>query len=153
MKKGLFVLFLGLLVVVSMVACNGGATFPECNEGFAEGCLIVKIANEHGVCLEAVGNALIVANGAAIGTGLYTAEGALSAVKEIDTALDKSLTDIAFQALVNSKIGAYPGLIEISSIYMSSFDAGIELDDESRAILQSWLRNRIVPILERYTAT
>jgi hypothetical protein len=131
-----------------MPGCND---FPECNNGYTPNCQLVNVANSLGACLEDIGDSLIVANAFAIGFKKYTVEQALEACNEIVEALDTNLTDLVFRDLVNSKLSGYPGLVEVSGVYIAKFNTGQLMDRESKAIIQGWLRSEVIPTLELYT--
>lgn len=144
-----FSLLLACMLFFGLIGCAGQIPFPDCNDHYNPSKL-KEIAARHKVCLQDVGNGLIVANGIAIGIKAYTAQDAISVVDDAIELLNKSVSEIAFASFVGDYLTKFPGLIEVSSIYLDGFDSDKYLDKESKVIIQTYLRERVKPILERY---
>ena len=148
MKK----LILGCLVIIMSGLISGCAMlpFPQCNERFNQDAMLVTAAKDMHVCLDEVGNGLILANGVAISMAkLYTAEQALRAVNEWVGLLQAPILDTVFQNTVYDSIGAFPELIILTDAFTVYFSQGEIIDQPSRELLISYLENRVVPMLEK----
>lgn len=145
MKKS-YLLLLALGFALTFVSCIKSIDFPECNNRLGD-CTIVRIANDHGVCLDQIGNGLIIANAVCIGNEAYTRQQAAKAIQDVISVLDEPITALAFKVLIDSKIGRFPGMLEVSSIYLSYFDGEAVLDTRSRDIVKDWLKTRVLPVI------
>jgi hypothetical protein len=139
-------------LVILLTIFTGCSTipFPECNNTYAPDSKLLQIATKYNVCLRDVGNGIIVANGIAIGVGAYTVEKAIKEVNNTIKFLNTDITELAFQAFAVERLRQFPGLIEVSAIYLPEFDSIRPMDKESKVIIQTFLRGEVLPMLERY---
>lgn len=145
MKRKLLIQWLFLFF---LVGCGHLANLPSVCDHLEQSRLCV-ISQKYDVRLEDVGNILIVANAVAIGQGLYTVDDAIKVMKELRSVLNDPISYALFKAKVDESIRAYPGLIEVASIYFAELGGitdNMYLDD--RNLLKGWLDKQIL-ILER----
>lgn len=150
MKK-LFIIV--LLSIAMMCGCAMQAyKFPECNNQYAQESLLAKIANDHGVCLQDVGNGIMTVSMLKFCVKPDIVKDALSAAEKINDDLNYDITDIAFKELVEDQFKAaiLADLIEINAPYLSYFNTGNAVDKESRLIIQSFLTGTFIPRLKTY---
>jgi len=138
-----------LLILMIMAACSA-IPYPDCNKNFPPECRLMQIADKFGVCLRDVGNGLIIANGIAIGRNAYTVQEAVNEIEGIIELLNRDILETEFRDHVLSQLKQYPGLLEVTMIYMHEFNMPRVLDKESRVIIQTYLRNKVLPILNAY---
>ncbi|MFA5507744.1 MAG: hypothetical protein WC423_20105 [Vulcanimicrobiota bacterium] len=137
-----------LCAVMLLVGC--ATPWPACNERFSEASALRQIADEAKICLDDVGNALLIANGMAIQHAkTHTAWQALDAVGSWITLLQRpGLTLAEFRQAVVTRAAAFPELILITSAFDLQFNSPQVIDPASRDILTTYLRDRVKPILE-----
>lgn len=147
MKKLVFI----LIAVMILGFCGCALTpFPQCNERFNQEAYLVMVANDMKVCLDDVGNSLILANGVAISVAkLYTAEQALKAVNDWIEVLRSPIIDTVFKDTVYASIGDFPELFILTDAFTLYFNTGDIIDQPSREILVSYLEKRVKPVLEK----
>jgi len=134
-------------ILVGTYGC-AGHKFPECNAKMDQSALLVKIANDHRLCLQDVGNSLIVANGVNISIArLYTAQQAMIAVDKWIAALKTPITAQAFKALALADIQAFPELILLTEAFTAGFDLPTVIDKPSVNILIGYLEEQVKPML------
>jgi hypothetical protein len=138
-----------VFIAISMTAC-AVQKWPVCNDKYSEGAKLRQIADDHEVCLETVGNSLIVANALATGFELWEAEEALKVSRDLVALLGTNVSEIMFRGFVVDELTRFPGLLEISMIYITGFDSGRFMDKESKAIVVGYLEGKVIPILEAH---
>ena len=139
-----------LLCALAFVASCALMPFPECNQRFNRDAKIVQIAMDKGLCLDEIGNALILANGVNISIAkLYTAEQALNAVESWSNLLRKPISDILFYDMLTKDIEDFPELILLTEAFSLHFQTGEVIDQPTRELLISYLDNKVKPMLEK----
>ena len=152
MKK--IIIFMAIVAMVSGCAqfkqLTGTKPYPECNESISNDSVLKNIAIAHEVCLEDVGNALIMTNAFLIGREVYTREQALEVVNKWMAMLEiEKTTYQEFRKEVYNQVKKYPGLFEIAEIYFLHFSKiTAPILPEDRKILTVWLNERVIPLLQ-----
>lgn len=144
MNKRLLIAF----AIIALVGYGCAAQWPTCNDRFVPDAKLRQIADKYQLCLDNIGNSLILANGVAISLAkAYTAQEALAAVDKISFALQQPMSGIDIKALIMKEMGAFPELFIITDVFVGEFNTPELVDAESVAILLSYLQDRVRPIL------
>jgi len=141
--------FLLILLVGLLTGCAASMPWPACNQNVPDGSLLKRIADENKMCLEDIGNTLIIANAVAIGSEWYTREDARNAVNRWLEMLDADISYMGFRSEVYAAVKKYPGLFEVMDIYFMRFQQeSLPIMDTDRELLKNWLNDRVLPILQ-----
>lgn len=136
--------YMGLIFLATCLILTSCANLPSVCDTMTQKSYLCDISQKHGVRLEDVGNGLIVVNAIAIQQGLYTKEQAIKVLSEIDALLKYPISYAAFKAGVYEKVDAFPGLIEVASIYFS--ELGLLSQDilqADRKLLVDWIAKQL----------
>jgi len=133
-----------IVLLMALVVAGCGFNFPSVCDNMTEPSLMCDIARKYNVRVEDIGNVLIVTNAIAIGEGQYTKEQAVGVFREIRSLLDNPITYMALRGGIYDRLERYPGLYEVSDIYLGEFTALVDVYPADRGMLISWLDERIV---------
>lgn len=145
MKRNRMYLVILVLATWAMLGASC-AIFPKTSvcDTLESPSYLCDISKKYGVRLEDVGNGLIIANAVAIGQGLYTKEQALVVLMEIRVFLDNPISYAAFKAHVYEQMDAYPGLLEVATVYFSELGENTMIMFKAdRDLLAGWLDKQI----------
>jgi hypothetical protein len=151
----LLVWFMGFTGCTALRQMTGAPVFPECNESISGDSVLKNIAVAHGLCLEDVGDILIIANTFAINKNLYTRVQATAVVHHWIVALNsEGMTYNLFRKKIYRYVKQYPGLFEIADIYLLHFGKiSSPILPKDKELLNDWLTNRVLPLLASPEAT
>lgn len=138
---------LAILIILSLGCSTTLSNLPsKCDN--LENSLLCDISEKYEVRLEDIGNILIVANDIAIGEDLYSKDDAIRVMNELRAVLDNPVSYAFFRANIYEKINAYPGLLDIASVYFNELENVTQIMySEDQDLLKGWL-DRQISILE-----
>uniref|UniRef100_A0A6H2A4Q1 Uncharacterized protein n=1 Tax=viral metagenome TaxID=1070528 RepID=A0A6H2A4Q1_9ZZZZ len=140
-RKALVGLLAALLAVI--IGCANMPALPSACDSQTES-MLCDLSKKYNVRLEDIGNGLIIANAIAISQNLYTKEEAVSVMKDIRAILDNPISYAFFKTEVYKHVDAYPGLLEVASIYFAELGAVSKMMYAAdRKILIGWLNQQI----------
>ena len=139
--KNLIVLALGLFLVFT--SCAMLSSGPSVCEDIQTPSLLCKMADDRGVNLEAIGNALIIANAIAIGEGLYTKAQARDVLIELRGILDNPVSYLFFKQGLKRYIDKYPGLLIVATAYIDRFNMDQVMYPADQELLAGFLAAQI----------
>ncbi len=143
MRKCLFGL-LWVAVLLSLVAaCEFPGKRPTICDRVEGPSILCQVAEKNGVRLEDVGTGLILVNAVAISEGVYTKSDAKNVLGKILQALDGPVTYVFFKEHIIRSTEAFPGLLDVATVYLEEFSLSKKMHDADRDILRVWLTNRI----------
>lgn len=141
MKK-LFVAFSLCLLLMSCVSTTQG-TKPNICETNTAPSFLCEVAEAHGVTLEEVGVILIVANAVAIGEGAYSVEDAIEVLTKLRDVLENPVSYMFFRYRIEKALHNYPALFTVAEVYLDAIASPQIMHRFDRALLKSWLNQRI----------
>ncbi len=140
-------LTVGLIAaVVLLLGCSTldvlapGPSVCESDEGPS---LLCVMAEKNGVKLEAVANALIIANAIMIGEGVYSRAQAIEVLSDLLTILERPVSYRYFRLELLNALDKYPGLILVANSYINQFTMPQIMFKRDRGYIQWILRNQI----------
>jgi len=131
-----------VLMLFMVAGCVGTQTAPSVCDT-VEKSMLCDLAQDQGVRLEDIGLVLIVVNSVAIGEGLYSKDQARAVLVDLRAILDNPVSYVFFRANVYDSVDKYPELLEVCKLYLDRFTTGRIMYKADRAILISWLDDRI----------
>jgi len=137
--------FFSAIAIVLLVAATGCKDDRLCKYHIEEyrGSLLYEIADKHGVCIENVGTALMVAGAANEVVKQVKYQEIIRVYNEAKVLLLQRPTGHEFVGRIERAAKRYGGLLDITLRYMESFDVQKRLDDQTVAVLVNWCDDRI----------
>lgn len=143
-KTSKILICLACLLCFAVFGCTPGPSICDITEPGTS--ILCNTAEKYDVKLEDIGNTFLIANAIAIGEGLYSRGQALKVLRDLRYLIDEDTTYLFFRKVLMKWTSNYPGLFEISMIYLGDFALDLGLYDTDRAILISWLDARILEL-------
>jgi len=107
--------------VFIFTGCSLKGLFPSDCDEVTEYSLLCDLADRLNTRIEDMGNSLIIVNSVLIGEGVYTKEQALEVAFNMKSFLKNPVTWLAFGDELRASTEKYPGLYDISELYIAEF--------------------------------
>ena len=128
MKKA--IIYLLVVFVLFSVGCGLKGILPSECDGIAEYSFLCNLADRFDTRLEDIGNALIIVNSILIGEEIYTKEQALEISADMKDILKNPISWLAFGEELERNTEKYPGLYDVSELYIAEFSKSTEIIGE-----------------------
>ncbi|MCP4020944.1 MAG: hypothetical protein GY729_03805 [Desulfobacteraceae bacterium] len=138
MKK-IIILLLFMLFMVSCISKNL-TSICDTITGPSHLC---RIAENHGMRLEDIGNVFIIVNAVALSKDVYSKEDAVFILEKMLEALDGPVTYVLFKEELLALTRDTPGLLDIAMVYLDEFSLSNRIYPADKTILQAWLQGRM----------